>query len=169
MNWEAITAVSELVAAIAVVISLIYIAVQVRSGASAFRTSIRDTSFHALMEFNYALSADESCAWIFQRCVSDWDSLEDRERVRALQLMFSFLKMFENMYLHYLDGLVEEEMWTSNKEILLAYATQPGCQKHLSQRMPVFHPEYQKLLRTMEASTIVTVGEISQVKTESAA
>ena len=141
MNWEAITAISELVAAIAVVISLIYIAVQVRSGASAFRTSIRDTSFHALMEFNYALSADESCAWIFQRCVSDWDSLEDRERVRALQLMFSFLKMFENMYLHYLDGLVEEEMWMSNKEILLAYATQPGCQKYLSQRMPAFHPE----------------------------
>jgi hypothetical protein len=56
MNWEAIAAVSELVAAIAVVISLINIAVQVRSGASAFRTSIRDTSFHALMEFNYALT-----------------------------------------------------------------------------------------------------------------
>jgi hypothetical protein len=168
MNWEAITAVSELVAAIAVVISLIYIAVQVRSGASAFRTSIRDTSFHALMEFNYALSADESCAWIFQRCVSDWDSLEDRERVRALQLMFSFLKMFENMYLHYLDGLVEEEMWTSNKEILLAYATQPGCQKYLSQRMPAFHPEYQKLLRTLEPSTVVTIGEMSQAGSESA-
>jgi hypothetical protein len=61
MNWEAITAVSELVAAIAVVISLIYIAVQVRSGANAFRTSIRDTSFHALMGFNYAL-ADNTMA-----------------------------------------------------------------------------------------------------------
>ncbi len=140
MNWEAITAVSELVAAIAVVISLIYIAVQVRSGASAFRTSIRDTSFHALMEFNYALSADESLAWIFQQGVNDWDSLEDRERIRALQMIYTFFKMFENMYLQYLNGLVEEEMWTSNNEILLAYATQPGCQKYLSQRMPAFHP-----------------------------
>ena len=101
MNWDAIAAVSELEAAIAVVITLIYIALQVRSGASVFKTNLRDSSFRSLMEINYAITADESGAWVFQQGASDWDLLEDREQARALQMMYSFFKMFENMYLHY--------------------------------------------------------------------
>jgi hypothetical protein len=160
MNWDAIAAASEFVAAIAVVISLIYIALQVRSGASAFKTSLRDSTFHSLMEINYALAADESLAWVFQQGASDWDLLEERELARALQMMYSFFKMFENMYLHYLEGLVEEKMWASNKQVLFAYGAQPGAQRYLSQRMPSFVPEYQKLLQAIEPPAIAPISDL---------
>ena len=154
MNWEAIAALSELVAAIAVVVTLIYIALQVRSGASAFKTSLRDSTYHALVEWNYVIIADESLARIFQQAVGDWDSIEDRERARAFHTMYTFFKLFENMYLHYLDGLVEEKTWASNKQVLFLYGTQPGAQNYLDLRMPMFDPEYQKLLQAMDNSTM---------------
>ena len=67
MSWDSVSAVSEVVAAIAVVVSLIYIAAQVRSGAESFKTTLRDSSFTSLMEYNYAIIADEDLAWIFQK------------------------------------------------------------------------------------------------------
>jgi hypothetical protein len=44
MNWDAITAIAELIGAAAVVLSLIYLAIQVRTGARALQTTMRDSS-----------------------------------------------------------------------------------------------------------------------------
>jgi len=164
MNWEAITALSDFIAAIAVVISLVYIAIQVRIGAKALKTDLRDATFRTIMEWNYAVTADPALADLFQRSAADWDLLEGQERARAVHLMFSYFKLFENIYLHYLDGLVEEKVWLSNKQILLAYGTQPGAQYYLSNRMPVFDPKYQALLREMQPSAIVSGSELRGTK-----
>ena len=44
MNWEAMGAVGDLLGAIAVVVSLVYVASQVRSGTQALKTSTRDAA-----------------------------------------------------------------------------------------------------------------------------
>jgi hypothetical protein len=59
----------------------------------------------------------------------------------------------ENMYLHYLGGHLDEELWSGNKKVLLTYGTQPGAQEYLSHRISIFHPEFQKLLQSMDQST----------------
>ena len=153
MNWEAIGAISELVGALAVLASLVYIAIQVRSGAIAYKTNLRDTSFRSLMEWNYAMTQDESLAWVFHQGVKDWTSLDNKERVRAIHALYSFFKLIENMYLHYLGGHLDEELWSGNKKVLFTYGTQPGSREYLSQRMSIFHPEYQKFLQSMDQST----------------
>ncbi len=48
MNWEAIGAIGELLGAMAVVISLVYVASQVKSGTQALKTTTRDSAFHSL-------------------------------------------------------------------------------------------------------------------------
>ncbi len=168
MNWNAIAAVSELVAAVAVVVSLIYIAVQVSAGAKAFQTSLRDQSYRTLMEWNWAITSDETLPWIFQQGARDFESLGDRDRARAMHAFYSFFKMFENMYLHYLEGVVSEQAWVSNREVLFAYASQPGCQYYLSQRMPVFDPRFQVYLQNLEAAAIPTGSMVLKLDSESA-
>jgi len=59
VNWEAVATISHLVAAIAVVVSSIYLAVQVRAGSATFKTSLRDSTFISLMELNHALLGDK--------------------------------------------------------------------------------------------------------------
>jgi hypothetical protein len=60
MNWDAIAAIAELIGAAAVVLSLIYLAIQVRTGSRALQTTMRDSSFHALTEYNLYLISDPS-------------------------------------------------------------------------------------------------------------
>ena len=44
MNWDAISAVGEILGAAAVVLSLVYLATQIRQGTSATRTATRDAA-----------------------------------------------------------------------------------------------------------------------------
>ena len=147
MSWDSVSAISEVIAAIAVVVSLIYISAQVRSGAESFKTTLRDSSFTSLMEYNYAILADEDLAWVFQKGMRNLDELSEIQQARALHVFYAFFKLWENIYLHYLAGSVDDSVWKNNSKVLFAYGAMPGAQSYLRERMPIFEPRFQQLLR----------------------
>ncbi len=157
MNWEAIGAIGELLGAIAVVISLIYVALQVRSGTQALKTSTRGAAFRSLQEWNYAVLSEPDLAWIFQRGMAEPQVLDEHQQARFVHLMFSYLKLFENIYLHLLDGSVGAEAWEHNKEVLAAFANLPGTQRYWSGRRPIFDPRFADVFDSLEAPDGVMV------------
>ena len=157
MNWEAIGAIGEVLGAIAVVISLVYVASQVKSGTQALKTTTRGASFHSLLEWNYAVLSQPDHAWIFQRGMSEPHVLDEHQQARFLHLMYSLLKIFENIYLHFLDGSVGAEAWEHNKNGLAAFAGQPGTQRWWSERRPIFDPRFVDLFDSLEAPDGVMV------------
>ncbi len=146
MSWEAIGALANLIGAAAVVVSLVYLGRQVRSGTRELRSNTRDSSFHSLMEWNYYVMSDPDLGWIFQTGCRDFRALPEKERARLVHVMYSFFKMFENIYLHYLDGTVEESVWIHNRPMLLAYATLPGARHYLKNRRKIFDPRFWQFL-----------------------
>jgi len=159
MSWDSVSAVSEVIAAIAVVISLIYISAQVRSGAETFKATFRDSSFSSLMEYNYAILADADLAWIFHKGMRNLDELSETQQARALHVFYAFFKLWENIYLHYLAGSVDDSVWRNNSKVLFAYGAMPGAQSYLRERMPIFEPRFQQLLKGIEP-TMSTSGDL---------
>lgn len=80
INWEAISSIAEVTGAAAVIISLVYLAVQIRSGTQALKTSTRDASFHHIMEWNYALSQSSDLPALFHRGCEDFSALGSKMR-----------------------------------------------------------------------------------------
>jgi hypothetical protein len=163
MNWQATTAVAETVAALAVVVSLIYLALQVRSGAKVFRTDYRDAAFRSLMEWNYHLVADPDLAWMFHRGCRDFNSLSEKERSRMLHLFYSFFKVMENQHLHFLEGVLEPEVWNRSRATLAQYAVLPGARYYIGMRQQAFHPRFRDLVNEiseseLKASDVVAAG-----------
>ena len=154
MNWDAIGAIAEAVGALAVVISLVYLAVQIRSGTSALRTTLRDSAFGDLKEWNYALSSDAELPWIFKRGLRNPMELNDKEIARFHHMLYSFYKVFENIYLHYLDGSIAREAWENNKEILFLYCTQKGAQEYWGERREIFDPRFRELIESSHESSL---------------
>ena len=163
MNWEAIGSIAELIGAAAVVISLLYLAVQVRSGTQELQTNTRDSSFHSLLEWNYYMMSDSELGWIFQTGCRDFMSLEEKERARLIHVMYSFFKMFENVYLHYLDGSVDRDVWEHNHPMLLAYATQPGARYYLEHREKIFDPRFWQFLQEHSSSDVPAGHTVSKL------
>jgi hypothetical protein len=151
MSWDAIAAIAEAIGALAVVVSIVYLAVQIQSGTKALRTTLRDAAFHNLQEWNYVLSSDEELPWIFKRGLRNPTDLNDKELARFHHMMYSFYKVFENIYLHFLEGSIAEE---DNNEILFLYYAQNGAQEYWRNRREIFDPRFIELVESSEGSTL---------------
>ena len=60
-----------------------------------------------------------------------WDAIGAiAEAIGALAVVVSIVyKVFENIYLHFLEGSIAEEAWKNNNEILFLYYAQNGAQE----------------------------------------
>lgn len=148
MNWEALGAAAEVVGAVAVVVSLIYLALQVKSNTESTRTSTYQSVVAEFGELNRSMASTPDMSMLFIRGMEDFESLTPDERARCSQLFFVCFHNFENMYYQYRKGYLEYDVWIGWQRIMLAYYARPGFQVWWSQRSDVFNTHFVEFLRT---------------------
>ena len=164
MNWDAFGAIGEVIGAAAVVISLIYVSVQIRSGTTALRTTTRASVFKSLQEWNIAVMADPRLGWVFQNGSRDFDSLGEDERARYPHVMYSFFKILENIYLHHLDGVVPSELWEPNLTMLTAYASSPGGRMYWEERKAAYDPHFNAVVEGLQPGPLAPGHQLSKLR-----
>ena len=162
MDWSKIEILLQIIGSLAVVVSVIYLAKQVKDGTKNLKTSMRNSSFNSLMDWNYAIMADSELAWIFQYGCKDFESMNKLQKARFVHVMYSFFKLFENIYLHYLDNSIPKDVWENNRKIFEAYLVTNGAQHYWELRRPIFHPKFQKYIEDIDTSEVPAGHIISQ-------
>jgi len=115
MNWDAIGAVGEVVAALAVVFTLAYLATQIRQNNKLLRSGSRQT---LIANDVSSLTTNLENADVFAKLVSN-QSLSPEDQLR-LSFMFALdLRNREFEYFQYVDGLLDEETWHSYRQVVL--------------------------------------------------
>jgi hypothetical protein len=115
VNWEIAAAVAEIVAAAAVIASLIYLAVQIRQNNHLLRSGSRQ----ALVTNDItSLASNFQNADVFAKYVTDAElSAEDQLR---LSFMFALdLRNREFEYFQYMNGLLDEQTWLAYRHVVL--------------------------------------------------
>ena len=107
MNWEAISAIGQLVGAIAVVISLIYLASAVRSNTRATREASMRWVSDNYNRWIQQISGHPELSELYYRGIHDFESLEGPELVRFSALMVEAFRRSEEMYYLKLEGHLE--------------------------------------------------------------
>ena len=115
MNWEAIGAVSEIIGALAVVVTLAYLAVQIRQSNDLLRSESRQvlvsndvTSLRSGMELSD----------VFAKFVSSGE-LSAEEQLK-LSFMFALdLRNREFEYFQYINGLLDEQTWLAYRHVIM--------------------------------------------------
>jgi len=150
MNWDAIGAIGEVVGAAAVVVSLIYVSIQLRAGTRALQTTTRDSVTKSLLEWNYVVMDDPQLAWINQAGALDFESLEPKDRARYMHTISTFLQNYENLYLHFLEGAVTKEFWEARLPMLATYIVQPGARNYWEKRRSSFDLRFNAVIEAVE-------------------
>ena len=99
---------------------------------------------------------------MFHRGLRDFDALTELERPRFLHTAFSYFKMYENLYLHFLDGAVGEEVWIHNRELMFAFSKMPGGQYYLDSRANAFDPRFMKELNANSGQNVPAPDIVSE-------
>jgi len=98
MNWEALGALGEIVGALAVFLTLIYLAVQIRQNTMAVRASAIDAAILHISNVRQALFGDDDLVDIYIRGNADPTSLNEKELVRYRLLIHNILMGISNVH-----------------------------------------------------------------------
>ena len=161
MNWDAISAVSQLIGSIAVVISVLYLAVQLRSSTRVARVAAMDAAAAALRDVTKPLMENAELARLWRTGLENLEALSPEERGRFFHAAHQFLKALETIHYHYVYGLLDSQLWAGWRELLHHYAACPGIQFYLTRRSAVFSERFRTFISELEPlEQRMTVGNL---------
>src|SRR5215831_10001987 len=111
VNWEAISAIGQLVGALAVVISLIYLARQVGSSARETRIASIRAQADRFLRLLQQLTEHPDLNDLFSRGSRDFKSLEWVEQRRLSSFYLQMLRIYEEAYYGKLQGQLDSRVW----------------------------------------------------------
>jgi hypothetical protein len=126
MNWDAIGALAELAGAFGVIVSLLYLGVQIRI---QNRESRLNSVSESIRHFNDVLSGiahDPDLCSIYVRGLSDFESLDPEERARFSAHVGRFFRVIEGLYEYHLEGRITLHSWEAMERTLKDIAGTPG-------------------------------------------
>ena len=110
-DLESLANLGEIIGAVAVVVSLIYLAVQVRQNTQAQRTENFSRALDRVAALQAALSQDSEASVIFAKGVADPTKLTPKERMQFTWAMYELFGAFEFMFLASKTNAIPEEIW----------------------------------------------------------
>ena len=128
MDWETISAVSEFIAAIAVVASLLYLAVQVRDGKNS---TISATHYQVTESINAAYSSiaeNPELSRIYIQGNYDPSKLTRDELPRYMILVGGIFARYNNYYMQHEKGTLADEPWEIAVAHMRSLMSFPGVQ-----------------------------------------
>ncbi len=143
MNWDAIGAISEIIGALAVVITLAYLAIQIRQSNELLRSESRQV---LVSNDVTSLGVNLNNTDVFAKYVSE-SELSAEEQLR-MSFMFTLdLRNREFEYFQYKNGLLDEETWLAYRHVILVnHSTGLGRKWWDEIGRGIVAPEFSKLV-----------------------
>ena len=148
MSLEDLGNIGEFVAAVAVLVTLGYLAVQIRQNTRSVRASMYQSLVESVVNFNTTFTQDSDLARAYFEGLEDLYGLSEADRTRVVFALFSHFQIFQSMFYQRRLFTIEPEYWESWRVLILSYYAMPGVQQWWQIRQNVFSKEFRKFLET---------------------
>ena len=105
MNWEAIAAVGQMLGSVAVLVTLVYLAIQTRQTKQIARSEAASNAMSEFQAVWNSLEASDEFTRLVRKAVNNWSALNKNEQMRAHAF-------FCNLFVHYQGTL--KQIYLSN-------------------------------------------------------
>jgi len=119
--------VGEFLGAIAVLISLIYLALQIRHNTVTVRAGTSAAISESLARVTELLGADPEAARVYMLGLAGNSDLSPAENFQFNFLFATYMRRVENAYYQQLRGFVDSEHWQTTERTLALTMTLPGA------------------------------------------
>lgn len=119
MNWEAISAIAEIIGVIAVVVSLAYVSMQIRQNTKVARAATRQAIAESTENLGNDLINNGEIAEIFVKHING-EELSPVESLRLQARCYRDMAHWENIHYQFGEGLVSGDQWVGFRRNLAA-------------------------------------------------
>ena len=125
MNWEAVGGVAEILGAVAVVASLLYLGRQIHQANAQSQADARYSFLDAYGHMNLTMAENKGLASVFRRGLQGLDIDED-EAVQFLAFLGQFLNTWSVLFDLHEERQLPETQWAVIRKDIITLLTTPG-------------------------------------------
>jgi hypothetical protein len=134
MNWDTIAAISQVAAAFGVIVSVVYLARQIRDQNNERRRAAVNVligQWNAIVKS--FIESPEFCK-LYLRGLDSFEQLDPSDRVRLGAFWGTHFRNFDGMYHYHLDGTLQRSHWDVIERMITDLISYPGTQEWWSMR-----------------------------------
>ena len=129
MNWEMLSAIGQMVAAIGVIPSLIYLAIQIREQNKERRRAGINILTAQWSELVKSAQESREFAALFLQGVRSFDSLDAPDKLRFTAFFTRYTRNCEGMFIYYRDGALDKPLWEEVERTIADYFAYHGVRE----------------------------------------
>ena len=149
MNWEAIGATAEIFGVVAILVSLIYVAIQIRQSNNVARADAERAVLENWRQALDSLVVDTPTTDAFLRGLADFDSLTPVEKTRLSYKLIELNAVHHTMELMGKKGLVDDTLVQLTENVMFSYILTPGGRRWWAMNGP-FLPNFDAIEKRID-------------------
>ena len=135
-DWASI---AEIVGGIAVIVSLIYVGLQVNDSTSAIRSSAASDATKTMQSWYLEMGRNRQASDIWYSAMTSAEPLPARDEFQFMMSMHTAILGMQNSYLLSKEGTLDEEFREAVTTAIVAVKDMPGMARYWKQRKGFFH------------------------------
>ena len=152
MTIQDFGSIGELVAAIATVITLGYLAIQIRQNSETVRISAEIDLSQQIVDFHSRISAQPDLVRIWDAAASDPSSLNPEEKSRFRWSVTELFIMYEAQYQIYKKGYFSDNSWQFKIDTLTEFLKNPVLEEWWDMRFAPIGDEFREYIESQRVS-----------------
>lgn len=137
-----LASVAEIIGAFAVVVSLIYVGVQVNDSASAVRSASANDAAVATQSWYLQIGSNQQTSNLWWKAITSDVALPNEEEFQFLMMTHAAFLAFQNSYLLAEEGTIDPELRESITSAILGVKDLPGMIRYWRQRKSYLHTDF---------------------------
>ena len=159
VTLETLGNLGEFVGGAAVVISLLYLAFQIRQNSK----TVRVAAYHSFNEANarvlLAMAQGPSPAHTLTKGIPDIHALDSAESFQFITLVVSLLQSFQTAYFQHRDGLLPNDLWRRHRAVARWWLSHPGIQSSMKMISGGFDQDFLREIAPRTSTNTTGSGE----------
>ena len=141
--------IAEIIGAAAIVISLIYVGIQVSDSTRAVRSATANETSAALSSWYAQLGTDQQASTVFLNAMTNPESLSREEAFQFIVQLHGLMLEYQAAYYLSQEGTLDTELQESITNTLLGVKELPGFSLYWSQRRDLFKASYRNYVENL--------------------
>ena len=159
IKLKKIALIVEILGGVAILISLIFVGIQLKDNTKATRSSTATATIGTMTDWYVTMGTNSEASSTFWKFLSDPNSMTKEEQLQHIYNLHGLILTFQNSYYLALEGTLDERIPESLNQVIIGVKDQPGFQLYWKARKSIFFKEYRDYVdEIMKSDTKVSEG-----------
>ena len=151
MNWDAASAIAEWLGVAAVVVSLLYVARQIRQNTQTVKAATELETGRQWSEFHSRMAHSGDMSDIWDKGLTDAESLSAEEKRKFIWLVAEYFFLVETLFRQREHGFLSEDSWEQHKSAVAGLLLHPVIQSWWGSGVSPYSPQFRTAIESAKA------------------